>query len=153
MEKIKKPRGKNKAPIDFSMVSIDVKSLFTSAHLTKTIDIILGRVYNRKEIPTVLTKDEMKKLLTLCNKNAYFTLPNKIYLQNDGGGYRFSFRTRFSKCIPNELENTLVLRLHHHAKKWRRYVDGTFAYVQNESIDYFLTTPVLFHSNVRFTYE
>ena len=34
-----------------------------------------------------------------------------------------------------ELENTLAPRLHRHVKKWRRYVDDTFAYVKNESID------------------
>ena len=42
-------------PLGFTMVSFDVKSLFTSVPLTETIDIILGRVYNRKEISTVLT--------------------------------------------------------------------------------------------------
>ena len=31
------------------MVSFDVKSLFTSVSLTKTIDIMLHRVYNRKK--------------------------------------------------------------------------------------------------------
>ena len=56
-------------PLDFTVVSFDVKSLFTSVPLTETIDIILDRVYNRKEISTVLTKNEMKKLLTLCTKN------------------------------------------------------------------------------------
>ena len=35
-----------------------------------------------------------------------------------------------------ELESTLVPRLHQHVKKWRLYVDDTFAYVRNESIDY-----------------
>ena len=33
-----------------------------------------------------------------------------------------------------ELEHTLAPRLHRHVKKWRRYVDDTFAYVKNESI-------------------
>ena len=56
-------------PLDFTVVSFDVKSLFTSVPLTETIDIILDRVYNRREISTVLTKNEMKKLLTLCTKN------------------------------------------------------------------------------------
>ena len=56
-------------PLDFTVVSFDVKSLFTSVPLTETIDIILDRVYNRKQISTVLTKNEMKKLLTLCTKN------------------------------------------------------------------------------------
>ena len=52
-----------------------------------------------------------------------------------------------------ELENTLVPRLHQHVKKWRHYVDDTFAYVRNESIDYVLTTLNSFHLNICFTYE
>ena len=51
------------------MVSFDVKSLFTSVSLTKTIDIMLHRVYNRKKKSAVLTKIEMKKLVSLCTKN------------------------------------------------------------------------------------
>ena len=39
-----------------------------------------------------------------------------------------------------ELEHTLAPRLHRHVKKWRRYVDDTFAYVKNESIDLAKTT-------------
>ena len=57
---------------------------FTSVPLTKTIDITLDRVHNRKEIPIKLTKNEMKKFLTLCSKNVYFTLNNEIYVQNNG---------------------------------------------------------------------
>ena len=45
-----------------------------------------------------------------------------------------------------------VPRLHEHVKKWRRYVDDTFAYVRNESIDYVLKTLNSFHPNVSFTY-
>ena len=52
-----------------------------------------------------------------------------------------------------ELGNTLVPKLHQYVKKWRHYVDDTFAYVRNESIDYVLTTPNLFHPNISFTYE
>ena len=48
------------------MVSFDVKSLFTSVSLTKTIDIILDRVYNRKK-KTVLTKNKIKKLVSLVS--------------------------------------------------------------------------------------
>ena len=71
-------------PLGFTMVSLDVRSLFTSVPLTETIDIILDHAYKRKEIPTVLTKDEMKKLLTLCTKKVHFTLNNEIYVQNAG---------------------------------------------------------------------
>ena len=71
-------------PLVFTIVSSDIKSLFTSVQLTQTINFILHRVYNRKEISTILTKNEMKNMLTLCPKYAHFTLNNEIYVQNDG---------------------------------------------------------------------
>ena len=52
-----------------------------------------------------------------------------------------------------ELENTLIPRLHQHVKKPSHYVDDTFAYVKNESIDYGLTNLSSFHPNASFTYE
>ena len=95
----------------------------------------MDHVYNHKEISTVLTKIEIKKLLTLCTKNIHFTLNNEIYVQNDG---------TLANVFMVELENTLVPRLHQHVKKWRRYVDDTFAYVK---------TLNSFHPNISFTYE
>ena len=50
-------------PLGFTTVSFDVKSLFTSVSLTETIDIILDRVYNRKEISTVLTMKWNEKVV------------------------------------------------------------------------------------------
>ena len=110
--------------------------MFTSVPLTETIDIILDRVYNRKEISAVLTKNEMKKLLTLFTKSVHFILNNEIYVQNDG----VAVGPILANLFMVELENTLIPRLHQHIKIWRRYVDDTFAYVKNESIDYALTT-------------
>ena len=51
------------------LVSSDVKSLFTNVPLDRTIDIILGRIYDHKELDTSITKSEMKEMLTLCTKN------------------------------------------------------------------------------------
>ena len=47
----------------------------------------------------------------------------------------------------------MVPRLREHVKKWRRFVDGTFAYVKNKSVDYVITTLNSFHPNISFTYE
>ena len=140
-------------PLGFTMVSFDVKSLLTSVPLTETIDIILERVYNHKEISTVLTKNEIKKLLTLCTKNVHFTLNNEIYVQNDGVAMGSPLGPILANVLMLKLENTLVSRLHQHAKKYRRYVDNIFAYFKNESIEYVLTTLNSFHPDISFTYE
>ena len=59
-------------------------SLFTNVPLTKTVNIILERVYTEKLINTKLSKRSLKKLiLDSCNKTA-FSFNNKIYEQIDG---------------------------------------------------------------------
>ena len=40
-------------------MSFDAKSLFTFVPLEKTVDITLERIYQQKEIETILTKNEM----------------------------------------------------------------------------------------------
>ena len=128
-------------------------TLNPSALFTETIDFILDRVYNRKEISNVLTKNEVKKLLILCTKNVHFTLNNEIYVQNVGVAMGSTLGPILGNVFMVELENTLVPRLHEHVKKWRRFVDDIFAYVRNESTDYVLTTLNLFYPNTSFTLE
>ena len=95
----------------------------------------------------------MKKLLTLCTKNVYFTLNNEIYIQNDGVAMESPLGPILANVFIVELENTLVPRLHEHVKKWKHFVDDTFAYVRNESIDYVLTTLNSFNPDLNVTYE
>ena len=66
------------------MLSFDVKSLFTNVPLNRTIDIILKRIYEKNEIVTSITKNEMKEMLILCTKNVHFTFESRTYVQTDG---------------------------------------------------------------------
>ena len=75
-EKIKKEH----IPNDHLLVSIDVKSLLTYVPLDETIEIILNRIYNKNEISTDITKNEMKELYTTI---VHFTFDGNIYVQND----------------------------------------------------------------------
>ena len=65
----------------YRFVSFDVESLFTSVPLSKTFNIILDRIYNKKLLKTNMKKRTMKKLLKdCCTKNA-FSFNNTIYEQ------------------------------------------------------------------------
>ena len=66
-------------PRSYKLVSFDVKSLFTSVPLDRTIDIILQRIYDKHEITTNIGRKEMKDLINLCTKNVPFTFNNEIY--------------------------------------------------------------------------
>ena len=76
------------------------------------------RVYNHNEISIVLTKNEMKKLLTLCTRSIHLTLNNEIHVQNDGVAMGSPLGLILGNIFLVKLENTLVLRLHQHVNKW-----------------------------------
>ena len=58
----------------YKLVSFDVKSLFTNVPLDKTIQVILDRVYNQKQITTTLKKNTLRKLIRdTCSKTAFLS--------------------------------------------------------------------------------
>ena len=86
-------------------------------------------------------------------QNVHFTLNTEIYVQNDGVAMGSPLGPILANVFMVELENTLIPRLQQHIKIWRRYVDNTFTYVKNASIDYVSTTLNSFHPNLSFPYE
>ena len=73
-----------KVPDGNQLISFYVKSLFTNVPLQKTIDIILKRIYENKEINTSIFKKDMKDMLILCTKSVHISMNGDIYLQIDG---------------------------------------------------------------------
>ena len=142
-----------KNPENYEMFSFDVKSLFTSVPLEHTIDVIIKRIDEKHEITSVFTKNEMKKLLTIYSRNVHFSFNNDIYIQIDGTAMSSLFCTVLANIFMIELESVLVPKFNDHAKKWRRFVGDTFAYVKRGSIEYVLSVLNLFHDNIKFTYE
>ena len=58
---------------EYMFISLEVVSLFTNVLLKKTVNIILKRIYNEKQIPTSLSKRSLKKLIVdTCQENSFF---------------------------------------------------------------------------------
>ena len=93
---------------EYKMVSFDVVSLFTSVPLDETIDIIIKRIYDKKEINTDIPKIEMRKLLYRCTKNACFTFNSKAYLQVDGLTGRSSFSRHLYGGAPTKYNTYFI---------------------------------------------
>ena len=150
-----------KIPENYEMVSFDVKSLFTSVPLERTINIIIKRIYEKHEIATVFTKPEMKKLLTICTKKfhfsyvqyVHFSFNNNICTQIDGVAMGSPLGPVLANIFMVELESVLFPKLNDHVKKWRRFVDDTFVYNKRGSIEYVLSMINSFHDNIKSTYE
>jgi hypothetical protein len=63
----------------YRLVSFDVVSLFTNVPLTKTVEIILDRVFEEKLVATTFLKRTLKKLiLDSCTKTA-FSFNNQLF--------------------------------------------------------------------------
>ena len=120
-------------PAGYEMVSFDMKSLFTNVPLDRTIDIILTRVCDRKDLKTPITRCEIKEMLTLCTKNVQFTYNKKISVQTDGVAMGSPLGSVLADIFITELEKTLLLHIYIHYKNlWRRYVDDTISYVKKD---------------------
>ena len=124
-----------------NMVSFKVKLPSTSVSLEYTIDIIIKRIFEDREIIAILKKSELKKHLTLFKRIATSHLTTKFI-------YKL-----ITDIFMVELETTVVPKLEDHVKKWRRFLDDTIAYVKTGSVEYVLSVLNSFYKNIKFTYE
>ena len=101
-------------PPGFHMVSFDIKSFFTNVPLEYTFGLVLERIYNKGELVADITRSEMKEMLLLCTKKAYFSYNHDIYIQRDGVamgsplGPVFSGEYLYFRIFMVNLEKSLV---------------------------------------------
>ena len=87
-------------PPEYKMVS--------NVPVDETIDIIIERIYDKKEINTDISKKVMRELLCLCTKNAQFTLNNKTYLQVDSVAMGSPLGLVLANIFMVELERNII---------------------------------------------
>ena len=120
----------------YRLVSFDVVSLSTNVSLTKTIKIILDRVFEEKLVATTLSKRTLKKLiLDSCTKTA-FSFNNKLFEQTDGVSMGSALGPVLANIILSEFEKLIVSDLIKSGviKFYRRYVDDTLVLIKLSDI-------------------
>ena len=118
----------------YQFVSFYVKSLFTNVPLSKTIQVILDRVYKEKVISTTLSKRTLKKLTKdTCSETA-FMYDGVIYEQIDGVSMGASLGPVLANIIMTEMERVVVDKLIQTGKIkfYARYVDDTLLLVKKD---------------------
>ena len=130
-------------------------SLFTNVPLKKTVNIILKRIYNEKQIPTSLSNRSLKKLiLDTCQKTA-FSFNNKMYEQLDGVSMGGSLGPVLANIIMTECEKVIVDKLIEDGiiKFYIRYVDDTLLVIKRTDISCVLNKFNSFDDNLKFTID
>ena len=137
----------------FTFCKVKTASLFTNVPLDFTIEIVLKRIYELKEIETSITRTEMKELLLLCTKNVHFSFDGKIYIQVDGVAMGSPLGPVIANIFMVELERNILPTLTDYMLPWKRYVDDTLSWINIDYVD--LVTEKLheFHENIKFTHE
>ena len=132
-----------------------MESLFTSIPLSRTVNIILDRIYNENLLTTNIKKRTLRKLLKdCCTKNA-FTFNNIIYEQIYGVSMGPYLGPTLANIIMTELEIKVVDSLFKDGslKLYIRYVDDTLALIKESNIDNVLSKLNGFHPSLNFTVD
>ena len=140
---------------DYRFFSFDVESLFTSVPLSKTINIILDRIYNKKLLKTNIKKRAMKKLLKDCCTKNDFSFNKTIYEQIDGVSMGSCLGPVLANIIMTELETVIVDKLFaaNLLKFYICYVDDTLALLKESDINIVLKKLNSFHPSLKFTID
>ena len=132
-----------------------MESLFTSVPLSKTINIILDRIYNKKLLKTNIKKRAMKKLLKDCCTKNDFSFNKTIYEQIDGVSMGSCLGPVLANIIMTELETVIVDKLFaaNLLKFYICYVDDTLALLKESDINIVLKKLNSFHPSLKFTID
>jgi hypothetical protein len=152
--------------VDKTMVSFDVKSLFTNVPLAYTIKLILDKMY-----PTCSSVCQHKRRSLLCEKcrkrrdfdtllktatsETNFIFNNKMYVQHNGVAMGAPLAPVIADIFMSHLEETLMDRLvQSGVHEWFRYVDDTFILLEpTTKIEDVLNILNSFHPSISFTRE
>ena len=135
------------------MISFDVTSLFTNVPLDTTIEILLTRIYDKKELKTNIPREDLKALLELCTKQVHFSFENVMYKQSDGVAMGSPLGPVLAGIFMVDLETKVIPSVKKHMTPWWRYVDDTIAYIKEKEINTVLKAINAHHKNIKFTYE
>ena len=114
--------------------SLNVESLFTNVPVTDTINIICDYCYRTPDTsPSIINEEKLRRLLTLCTKEAPFRHINgTMYRQVDGVAMGSALGVTFANYYMAHIENTVISDLTVKPKLYARYVDDCFLVVEDE---------------------
>ena len=120
-----------------------------------TVNIILKRIYNEKQVPTSLSKRSVKKLiLDTCEKKA-FSFNNKMCEQLDGVSMGGSLGPVLANITMIECEKVIVDKLMENGiiKFYIKYVEDALLVIKRTDISCVLNKFSSFDDNLKFTID
>ncbi|XP_071638462.1 uncharacterized protein [Temnothorax longispinosus] len=144
----------NNSRIDdnYTLISLDVVSLFTNVPSDLAIDSICNRwehLSKNCDIP----KDEFIIAVRLILDSTYFRFNNKVYKQNFGSPMGSPLSPDLADLVLQDIETRAMRMFNFHIPFFFRYVDDIAMAIPNDTVDFTLQTFNSFHPRLQFTIE
>ena len=125
-------------------------SLFTNVLLSKTISVIIEKVYKDNIINAKIKKNTLQKLIKDCCTKTVFYFNNVIYKQRDGVSMGSSLGPILANVIMTKLEKKILQPLIESGKLkfYIRYVDDTLSLAKEDDIKNIFDKFNSFHKNL-----
>jgi hypothetical protein len=142
-------------PHDYSLVSFDVKSLFTSIPQDLAMDCVKDALENDDELTdrTALNTSEVCSLTQLCLQSTTFKWNNRYFKQIKGTPMGSPISVVLAELTMQNFETTALRRPPCNILFWKRYVDDIITAVPTDKIETLLAYLNALNNHIQFTVE
>ena len=122
-------------PDNHTLVSFDVKSLFTSIPLQLALDCTRSAItLHANDTPLAIPTNDIMDLLTLCLTSTYFQYNGKHYKQLHGTAMGSPVSVIVAEIVMQNIEQTALTTYKQQLPFWFRYVDDTITALPTDDI-------------------
>jgi len=136
---------------DFSLISLDVVSLFTNI----PIDLIksITKKWNFISCSCKVSRDKFVEFVRFILESTFFSFNNRIYKQNFGTPMSFPLSPIIADIVMQDLEKEVLDTFAFEILFYYRYVDDIIMAVPTSKIDFIFKSFNSIHSRLQFTIE
>jgi len=139
-------------PPNFSLISLDVKSLFTNIDknlLKEGLDKRFSQIHNKSKIPF----DEIQEATEFLMNNTYFKFNETYYKQTFGAPMGSPTSGLFADIVMDDLETSCLNKLSFTPLFFYRYVDDIMTCIPTIKINEIISVFNSYNERLQFTYE
>lgn len=139
-------------PVDYILISLDVKSLFTSIPKKLVLESIDNN-WHLIDKHTNIDKTNFKLIIDFIFENSYFIYNEKCYKQIFGTAMGNPASPILANLVMNDILNKAVAKLHFDLPFLYCYVDDILMAVPRDKVDNILNCFNTIDNNIQFTLE
>ena len=125
---------------DETIISYDVKALFTSVPIQPVLNIIKNKLENDQQLQqrTSMSVSQITSLLEYCLRSTYFLFQGEYYEQLEGAAMGSPLSPIIANIYIEEFETRALSTAPNPPTLWKRFVDDTFVVIQTAHKEEFL---------------